>query len=74
VPPSQAEAIVAALERNGVPHAYLPLPGEGHGYRRLESRVRNLSAALSFHAQVFGFEPADDVEPLQLHGNLRAHA
>ena len=41
-------------------------PGEGHGYRRLESRVRNLSAALSFHAQVFGFEPADDVEPLEI--------
>ena len=75
VPPSQAEEIVAALERNGVPHAYLPLPGEGHGYRRLESRVRNLSAALSFHAQVFGFEPADDVEPLEIaHGNRRAHA
>jgi dipeptidyl aminopeptidase/acylaminoacyl peptidase len=75
VPPAQAEAIVAALDRNGVPHAYLPLPGEGHGYRRFESRVRNLAASLSFHAQVFGFEPADDVEPLEIaHGNLRADA
>ena len=38
VPPDQAEQIVAALVRNGVPHAYLPFEGEGHGFRRRESR------------------------------------
>jgi dipeptidyl aminopeptidase/acylaminoacyl peptidase len=66
VPPSQAERIVDALERNGVPHVYLPLEGEGHGFRRRESRTRFLSAWLSFYGQVFGFEPADDVEPVEI--------
>ena len=34
VPPSQAEGIVAALARNGLPHAYLLFEGEGHGFRQ----------------------------------------
>jgi dipeptidyl aminopeptidase/acylaminoacyl peptidase len=66
VPPSQAEQIVAALERNGVPHLYIAPAGEGHGYRRRESMLRTLSADLAFYGQVFGFEPADDVEPVRL--------
>ena len=33
VPPSQSEAVVAALAANGVPHAYLAFEGEGHGFR-----------------------------------------
>ncbi|GAB4446604.1 MAG: prolyl oligopeptidase family serine peptidase [Chloroflexi bacterium OHK40] len=37
VPPGQAEAIVAALRRNGVPHIYHLFPGEGHGWRRAET-------------------------------------
>ena len=68
VPPSQAEQIVEALERNGVPHVYLPLEGEGHGFRRRESIIRVLSVSLSFHGQVFGFEPADDVERAEIVG------
>jgi dipeptidyl aminopeptidase/acylaminoacyl peptidase len=37
VPPSQAEEIVAALRRGGVPHIYQLYPGEGHGWRRPET-------------------------------------
>lgn len=37
VPPEQAEALVAALRRRGVPHAYHLFPGEGHGWRRAET-------------------------------------
>ena len=33
VPPSQSEAIVAALEANRIPHGYLLFEGEGHGFR-----------------------------------------
>jgi dipeptidyl aminopeptidase/acylaminoacyl peptidase len=68
VPRSQAEQIVEALERNGVPRVYVPLEGEGHGFRRRESIVRSLSQALSFYGQVFGFEPADDVERVEIAG------
>jgi dipeptidyl aminopeptidase/acylaminoacyl peptidase len=68
VPRSQAEQIVEALLRNGVPHAYLPFEGEGHGFRRRESIVRVLSAWVSFFGQVFDFEPADDVERIEIVG------
>jgi dipeptidyl aminopeptidase/acylaminoacyl peptidase len=37
VPPAQAEEIVAALRRGGVPHIYQLYPGEGHGWRRPET-------------------------------------
>lgn len=37
VPREQAEAIVAALEENGVPHQYILYPEEGHGFKRTEN-------------------------------------
>ncbi len=64
----QAEQIVEALQRSGVPHVYLALEGEGHGFRRRESLVRLLSLSTSFYGQVFGFEPADDVERVEIVG------
>ncbi|MFI5254364.1 MAG: prolyl oligopeptidase family serine peptidase [Candidatus Limnocylindrales bacterium] len=66
VPPSQAEQIVAALEKKGIPYAYLAFAGEGHGFRKSENIRRTYEAELSFYGQVFGFEPADEIEPLQL--------
>ena len=66
VPPSQAEAMVAALQAKGIPHAYLPFEGEQHGFRRAENIRRALEAELSFYAQIFGFEPAGEVERLKI--------
>lgn len=66
VPPAQAEMMVEVLERKGIPHAYLAFAGEGHGFRREENIVRSLEATLSFVGQVFGFEPADAIEPVVL--------
>jgi len=66
VPPSQAETIIEVLERRGVPYAYLAFEGEGHGFRRADSQRRTLEAELSFLAQVFGFEPADELEPVRV--------
>ena len=66
VPPSQAETMVAALKENGVPHAYLAFEGEQHGFRKSETVISCLEAELSFYAQVFGFEPADDLEPVEI--------
>ena len=63
VPPSQAERMVAALKRTGVPHEYLAFEGEQHGFRRAETIVRALEAELSFYGRVLGFEPADRVRP-----------
>jgi len=68
VPPSQAEAIVEALAANGIPHAYLAFEGEGHGFRGAAAIARSLEAELSFLGQVFGFVPADSLEPVEMPG------
>ncbi len=68
VPPAQAEAIVAALAANGIPHAYLAFEGEGHGFRGGEAIRRSLEAQLAFLGAAFGFTPADDLPPLELPG------
>jgi len=66
VPPSEAERIVDALFERRIPHAYLLFPGEDHGFRGKDAIVRSFGAELSFYAQVFGFEPADAVEPIPI--------
>jgi dipeptidyl aminopeptidase/acylaminoacyl peptidase len=66
VPPDQAEVIVAALRKKGVPHAYLLFPGEQHGFRKAENIRAALDGELSFYGQVWGFAlPADEgIEPI----------
>ncbi len=66
VPPAQAEVIVDALARKGVPHAYLLFEGEGHGFRKAETIVKARNAELSFYGQILGFEPAGDVPALEV--------
>lgn len=66
VPPSQSEVMIEALERNGVPYAYLAFEGEGHGFRRAENIRRAVEAMLFFLSRIFDFEPADPVEPLEI--------
>ncbi len=68
VPPNQAEAMAAALAENGVPHAYLAFAGEQHGFRRAETEIRCLEAELYFYGRILGFEPADDLEPVEIDG------
>jgi dipeptidyl aminopeptidase/acylaminoacyl peptidase len=71
VPPSQSEVIVEALARRGIPYAYIAFEGEGHGFRKAENVKRALEAHVSFNAQVFSFEPADELEPVEIE-NLQA--
>jgi len=66
--PAQAEMMVDVLERKGILHAYIAFAGEGHGFRKEENVVRALEATLSFVGQVFGFEPAGEIERLELSG------
>ncbi|TCO60927.1 alpha/beta hydrolase family protein [Actinocrispum wychmicini] len=58
-PPEQANRFVASLAGTGVPHAYLTFEGEQHGFRRADSLITSLHAAVSFYGQVFGFVPPD---------------
>jgi dipeptidyl aminopeptidase/acylaminoacyl peptidase len=66
VPPAQAEQMAAALAANGIPHAAIYFEGEDHGFRKAENIIRSFEAELSFFGQVFGFTPADDIEPVEL--------
>ncbi|MEX1033458.1 MAG: prolyl oligopeptidase family serine peptidase [Cellvibrionaceae bacterium] len=64
VPPNQAEAMVAALDAKRIPVAYLTFPEEAHGFRQAPNIRRALEAELYFYSRVFGFEPADMIEPV----------
>ena len=66
VPPSQAEIMVEALRRNGVPFAYIAFEGEGHGFRKAENIRRSNEACLTFFSHVFGVTPADELKPLEI--------
>ncbi|HEX8405641.1 MAG TPA: S9 family peptidase [Duganella sp.] len=52
VPPQQSEMMVDALKARGVPVAYVPLEGEGHGFRKAENIVRTLEAELYFYQRI----------------------
>ncbi|MDY6866882.1 MAG: S9 family peptidase [Chloroflexota bacterium] len=56
VPPSQSEEIVKALKANGIPHEYHLYPGEGHGFRKSETRKKYYEAIERFLLQyvIFG--------------------
>jgi dipeptidyl aminopeptidase/acylaminoacyl peptidase len=65
VPPHQSEIMVEALQRKGLPYAYVLFEGEQHGFRKAESTRTALEAELSFYAQVLGFD-RDDVPLLPI--------
>lgn len=64
VPPSQAEIMIAALAKKGLPYAYLAYEGEQHGFRKAENIIRSAEAELYFYGRIFGFTPADEIEPV----------
>jgi dipeptidyl aminopeptidase/acylaminoacyl peptidase len=66
VPAAQAEQIVDALWEHHLPHAYLLFPDEDHGFRDAGNIIRSFEAELSFYGQVFGFTPADTIEPIEV--------
>jgi dipeptidyl aminopeptidase/acylaminoacyl peptidase len=73
VPPNQAELIVEALRKKGLPVAYLPFEGEQHGFRMAKNIKRTLEAELYFYSKVFGFPLPDPIEPVPIE-NLKQPA
>ena len=55
-----------ALLANGIATAYLTFEGEQHGFRKAENIKRALEAEFYFYSRVFGFEPAEKIEPVQI--------
>ncbi|HEY3084092.1 MAG TPA: S9 family peptidase [Candidatus Dormibacteraeota bacterium] len=66
VPPSQAETFVEACKKKNLPYAYVTFEGEQHGFRKDSNIKRALEAELYFLSRVFGFEPADAIEPVEI--------
>jgi dipeptidyl aminopeptidase/acylaminoacyl peptidase len=66
VPPAQAEDMARVLREKGVPFAYVAFEGEQHGFRQAKNIMRTAEAELSFYAQVLGFTPAGDNEPVEI--------
>jgi dipeptidyl aminopeptidase/acylaminoacyl peptidase len=64
--PNQAERMVGVLRQNRLPVAYLSFAGEGHGFRRAETIKRVLEAEFYFYSRIFGFTPADEIEPVPI--------
>jgi dipeptidyl aminopeptidase/acylaminoacyl peptidase len=70
VPPNQSEMMADAVRAKGLPVAYLAFDGEQHGFRKAETIIRCLEAELYFYGAIFGFTPADHIEPVPI-DNLR---
>jgi dipeptidyl aminopeptidase/acylaminoacyl peptidase len=66
VPPNQAETMVDALRKKGVPVAYVAFEGEQHGFRRAENIKRSLDGEFYFYSRVFKFKLAESVEPVTI--------
>jgi len=66
VPPNQAEMMVEALKAKGLPVAYVAYAGEQHGFRRAENIKRTLDGEFYFYSRIFGFEPAEVIEPVEI--------
>jgi len=64
VPPAQAEVMVNSLRRKRIPVAYVLFEGEQHGFRKAPNVKRALDAELYFYSRIFGFELADQIEPV----------
>ena len=63
VPPNQAEDMVKALKQKGIPVAYLPFTGEGHGFRQAQNIKRSLEAEWYFYGRVFGYDVSSYAAP-----------
>ena len=61
-----ARAAALVVSRKGIPFAYLPFEGEGHGFRKAETIKRCFEAELFFYGAVLGFPLGEDVAPVEI--------
>ena len=66
VPPSQSKKFYDAVRKKGLPTAYVAFEGEQHGFRKAENMKRSIELELYFYSRVFGFKPADKIEPVPI--------
>lgn len=66
VPPSQALAMMAALETKQLPYAYVAFPHEQHGFRDSASIATALEAELFFYSKIFGMSPNEELVAIEI--------
>ena len=66
VPRAPATAMIDALVENGTPYAYVEFPEERHGFRDADNIARAHEAEFAFYGEAFGFEPAGDLDPVEV--------
>jgi dipeptidyl aminopeptidase/acylaminoacyl peptidase len=52
VPPEVSREMVRTLERNGVAHEYIEYAGEGHGFRKSETKIDALTREIKFYKAI----------------------
>jgi dipeptidyl aminopeptidase/acylaminoacyl peptidase len=66
VPPSQAEEFVAVCKKKKLPYSYVAFEGEQHGFRQEKNIRRSIEGEMYFLSRIFGFTPADHIEPVKI--------
>jgi hypothetical protein len=66
VPPEQSEKIFEAVKAKGLPVTCIAYEWEQHGFRRAENIKRSYEAELYFYSKIFGFNLADQIEPVTI--------
>ena len=64
--PNQSQKMYSSLKSKGIPVSYLEFEGEQHGFRKSENIKRTLEAEFYFYSRVFGFEPFDPIDPINI--------
>ena len=66
VPPNQSELMVEALDKKGIPHAYVYYAQEGHGFRDARNMVHSLESEYAFFCKVFDIQGASAPPDLEV--------
>ena len=70
VPPNQAHLMAKKLKENDIPHALIEFSDEGHGFRKAPNITKAIESELAFFAQIFNFEPFDDLPKICFESNI----
>ena len=66
VPPNQAESMVDALDRKGIPVAYVTFDDEGHGFRKAENIKTALESELCFYRRVLDIDSPERLPKVEV--------
>ncbi|MBX2857848.1 MAG: prolyl oligopeptidase family serine peptidase, partial [Cellvibrionaceae bacterium] len=66
VPPNQAVNMVKAVEKQGIPVAYISFADEGHGFRNPSNIKTMLDAEHSFYCQIFQLPHPPELQQLAI--------